>query len=186
MNPIITLQDFPKERTFISLKKGSNQRLISLAIQKASSQRLLANQIKLNLNFPKIKQATISGWLRRDFLRLDLVVWLIDYKNLNIKLERKIEKLKGEATSRPINNIILPVYMSENLAGILANIYCDGTTSDRNSATTQYFNQNEMLLTNFKNSLRKIFGKIEISEFYNKETKVICLNVPHFFRKITL
>jgi hypothetical protein len=184
MKKTLTLEDFPKEKTFICLKNELNKKLVKKAIKKAGSQRLLANKIKQNLNFPKIKQTTISLWLRNSFLRLDLVEWLNDYINLSLDLETETKQIKGESTSRPIDNTILFVEMSESLAIILANLYCDGTSSDKDGHTTNYYNQNENLLNNFRIHLKKVFGKVVLLEYCNEATKVKHINIPHFIGRL--
>ncbi len=180
----ISLSDFPTNKTFVCLENSLNGRLLEASIKKAGSQRLLTNLIKISLNYSKIRQPIISSWLRRNFLRLDVVLFLNEYSKLSIDLNDNIKMLKGQSTSRPIISPKFPILVNEELVAILANLYCDGTTSDLDSHTTEYVNQNYILISKLKNNFDAVFGKVQITERYIEDTKVYNLRVPHYLGRL--
>ena len=180
----IYLSDFPINKTFVYLENSLKNKLLENSIKKAESQRMLANLINLSLNYPKIRQSIISEWLKKDFIRLDIIFFLNKYTELNIDLDNNIKMLKGQSTSRQIINPKFPICINEELVSILANLYCDGTTSDLDSHTTEYFNQEYTLISKIKNNFDKVFGEVNITERYIEDTRIHNIRIPHYLGRL--
>lgn len=183
-NPVITINDFSPERTYISLKNNLNNILLEKAIRKAGSQGLLVKLLKSKLDYPELRQSTISIWLRRKFLRLDFLTWLIQYTEFNVNLQNEIGQIKGEVTSKPLKNIRFPILLTPALATILANLYCDGFCSDLNGHSSGYVNKNEVLLSKFKESITSVFGDIRLYERKSSSSGVTSIRIPSYLGRL--
>ena len=183
----IELKDFPRKETYVYLDRKYKNFLLDNSIKKIGSQRLLAKCLKSSLNWRKINQTTISLWTKSNNLRLDVIYELC--KILKIKLNwRKINGLKGAGTSIIVLNLKLPIYLNEPLAGLLANLYCDGSIDKNNSFTGEYVNTCKELREQLKKYFLDSIGKP--AYFYEKEYKfkhkqgVGKVRIPSFIVKI--
>jgi hypothetical protein len=162
------------------LRRDYKKKLLTKAIQKAGSQSKLATLIKKHLNYPKIKQSTVSLLLKKDTLRLDLVYFLLDY--LKIKFDCcEIIAIKGFGTSKAINRPKLKITLGPELAQILANLYCDGSIEKNNCYVSTYMNGNLDLIQRFKQNFTSCFGNYE---FYERKTNVNNVRIPCFIGKV--
>lgn len=167
MKPALLLSDFPPTKTYLFLKENYNQKLLQNATDKAGSQSLLARQMCPHFSSLKIKQATISMRSASNFLRLDIIQWLINYTHISLNIDSSIFQLKGETTSRPIQNPSFPILFTPEFAALLANLYCDGHSNDQNSRTTEYYNQSPILISQFNRNILNIFGNMAIYSRYS-------------------
>ncbi len=184
MNHTITINDFSPERTYINLKNNLNNILLEKAIRKAGSQGILAKLLKSKLNYPELRQSTISIWLRRKFLRLDFLTWLIQYTEFNVNLQNEIDQIKGEATSKPLRNVRFPILLTTELVTILANLYCDGFCSNLNSHSSGYVNKNKVLLSKFKDSITSVFGYTKLYERKSSSSGVTSIRIPSYLGRL--
>ena len=85
-NICISLNDFESQAIFVTLKQDYKKNLFTNAIIKAGSQGKLSTILKIDGNYPKMKQSTVSFLLKKRTLRLDLVYFLCNY--VNIKFDK--------------------------------------------------------------------------------------------------
>jgi len=120
------------------------------------------------------------SFVHRKNLRLDLVYWFCEFTDVEFD-NNQILGIKGVQTSRMIYAPELKIYLSQELAQILANLYCDGCIDKTNCYTATYFNGYYELISRFKNNFIKTFGKIDL---YEGKTSVNTVNLPAFIGKL--
>ena len=179
---IITLEDFPKTQTFIYLEENYKNKLLNNAIKKAGSQRLLANRLIQNIQDLKLKQTYISYWLKNKNLRLDIIYWLFNYINQDLD-KSQIKGIKGPSTTKIIANPKLSIYLTPELANILAKFHCDGCIRPINGGTTEYVNKLSILINEFQNNISKIFGQVPFNIYKNKQG-IFRIRIPLFIGRI--
>lgn len=154
----IELRDFPVKETYVYLDWRYKNFLLENSIKKFGSQRLLAEYLDSKLNWRKLKQTTISSWLKADNLRLDVIYELCKTLNVNLN-EKKIMGLKGAQTSIMVFNPKLPIILNASLSGLIANLYCDGSIDENNSFTSEYINTCKELREQIKKYFLNSVGK---------------------------
>src|SRR3989344_9704355 len=180
INQCITLSDFESQEIFLLLNNEYKCTLFKKSLLKAGSQSKLAVLIKENLDYPDIKQSTVSFLVKKATLRLDLIHFLCKFADTQFD-EKQILGIKGVQTSRMIYNPNLNLILSSELAQILANLYCDGTIVENNCYTATYYNSYMELILRFKNNVINVFGKIDLYEW---KTNVNAINLPAFIGKL--
>jgi len=179
-NQCITLNDFKSQDIFLLLNKEYKDNIFKKSLLKAGSQSKLAILIKKNLDYPDIKQSTVSFLVKKATLRLDLIHFLCNLIDTEFD-EKQILGIKGVQTSRMIFNPNLNLTLSSELAQILANLYCDGTIVESNCYTATYYNSYMELISRFKNNVVKVFGRVDLYEW---KTNVNAINLPAFVGKL--
>ncbi len=179
-NMCIGLSDFESQEIFLLLNKEYKDILFKKSLLKSGSQSKLAILIKENLDYPDIKQSTVSFLVKKATLRLDLIHFLCNFIDTEFD-EKQILGIKGMQTSRMIYSPKLDISLSTELAQILANLYCDGCIDKINCYTATYVNTYKELVSRFKNNFIKVFGKIEL---YEGKTHVYIINLPAFIGKL--
>jgi len=175
----ISLDDYKADETFVLLNKEYKDFLLEEALHKAGSQSKLATLIKNSLDYPKMRQSTVSFLVKKETLRLDLVQYLCEFTNSELS-HNKIEGIKGAGTSVLVYNPKLNICLSKELAQILANLYCDGSIEKDNCYVSTYMNGCKELIERFKNNFRKCFGTIDL---YERQTNVSNVRIPCFIGK---
>ena len=179
-NICISLNDFESEEIFLLLNKKFKNLLFRKSLLKAGSQGKLAILIKENLNYPDMKQSTVSFLIRKATLRLDLIHFLCKFSNTQFD-ENEVLGIKGVQTSRMIYNPKLNITLTPEFAQILANLYCDGTIVESNCYTATYYNGYKELILRFRENIIKVFGEVDLYEW---KTNVNAINLPAFIGKI--
>ncbi|MBI2135360.1 hypothetical protein HYU09_05185, partial [Candidatus Woesearchaeota archaeon] len=62
----ISLDDFKIQDIFVFLRTEYKKKLLTNAIKRAGSQSKFATLVKKNINYPKIKQSSVSFLLKKD------------------------------------------------------------------------------------------------------------------------
>lgn len=179
-NQCIILSDFESQEIFLLLNKKYKDILFKKSLLKAGSQSKLAILIKENLDYPDMKQSTVSFLVKKATLRLDLIHFLCNFVDTEFD-ERQILGIKGVQTSRMIYNPKLNLSLTPEFAQILANLYCDGTIVETNCYTATYYNGYKELIVRFKDNVIRTFGKIDLYEW---KTNVNAINLPAFIGKL--
>lgn len=151
--------DFPEHKVKILLK-DHDQFLIDCANQFGSMKKFS--------EFLNLPSYTVSSW---KCYKLYIPLWclkkIVNKLQLNKRdIEKRIISYKGINTSKPIKSPILPIKEIPELFAIITHLIGDGCVSK--GQLPMYVNSNRKLFLNFKDSLKKTFGKVHINTYGSK------------------
>lgn len=177
----ISIKDLPSNKIYISLNEDFNNSLINQLKQK-NSLRQIYKTLKVNeghfFKCKRTKQYPLTILLK--LLKLTTFTIKDVENNLSSIKSGIIKGNKSGGISKPINPKF-PIELSKEFTRIVAHIFGDGvlSISKKGYYNIAYYNQNRVLLNQFKQDILKIFGQnIYLKEGLNKTTNYIRLPSP--------
>ncbi len=184
-NQKIHLKDFPEDKIVVFLEDEFREELIDNAIKSFSRKRLAEhlNIRKLDTitRWKKAKIKRSKNWITPQGIPLNKLKTLLKLLNVDLNnIEKYVTAYKSRGKSLLIKNPNLPVKESPKLFRIIAHMMGDGSAEESN---VNYFkNFDKLLLNEFMNDVRNVFGNVELS--LNKDNIVFPISIRHILSKV--
>ena len=154
------LNDFPKDKIYISLDENFRNRFFKKLYNKIGGSTILSGFIK------GVKDEEVRRW--KVGIR-DIPLWALFILNNFLKkdkftieeLEKNIFAYKTKSSRKMVHNPKLPLVEDERLVRTVTHIICDGYDGGKNHPPA-YFNTESTLVDNFSKDL-ELFGQINIT-----------------------
>lgn len=173
-NGIVYLWDLPEDKVFIKLQSRIQKEMIEKALQIAITRNNLAKELKVNPEtIYDFREARFESVKFMFVKRLCKFLVKNGFKKFSLEnLEDKIELVRTKTSRNPIHNPKFPMnFNCKEGAQIIAGILFDGgiTTGFR----PFYTNDDESLVSQFANNLRKVTGEINFYKRLCKNTHAV-------------
>jgi hypothetical protein len=100
----------------------------------------------------------------------------INFRDL---IEKNTKAIKGFGNSKPIFNPKFPIKLNARLSRIAGHIIGDGGIFNLNGTyIAHYSNQSKFLIDQLKDDVIKVFGNVEIYEFFDKRKNIYRITLP--------
>src|SRR3989338_5012753 len=178
----INITDLSPDRFFVRLNENFAEKINTCVTARYSSFKRLAKIINL-------WSGSLYTWRKNSSYPLSVLIEICKLCDIDLKNEQQgiVElrscvyrrKNNGNAKSKPIYPKF-PIRLTPELSSLIAHLFCDGSLSiDKNGYVhIQYYNTDRILLKEFKNNARKIFGDFDIYESKNKGISFLALPTP--------
>ena len=177
----LNLLDLPHERFYVKIKEKYKNYILKNANRHFGSNSNIFRKMD-------ISEASFYKWRKDSEYPLHVLIKLVKLLNLDpneiqqhvIKIRSGVYPPRGQSCGYPGSYIApkFPFELSKELTRIIAHIFGDGCLSiDKNNYIhMQYYNQNRILLDNFKKDISSLFDVDYIYESVNKTTPFVSLS----------